>query len=80
MIESEKFPNMEWRTGVTTRRDVVATWGNPQKTSGDVWICHERTPKGGKVKAFYVDVAPVSPPQALCAAVCGLDLNVPIVL
>jgi hypothetical protein len=70
MIESEKFPNMELRTGVTTRRDVVAAWGNPQKTSGDVWICHERTPKGGKVKASYVDVrAGIPAAGALC---CGL--------
>ena len=47
MIESEKSPNMEWRTGVTTRRDVVAAWGNPHKTSGDVWIWQEWTSNPG---------------------------------
>ena len=31
MIESTASQNMEWRTGVTTRRDVVAAWGNPHK-------------------------------------------------
>jgi hypothetical protein len=47
---------MEWRTGVTTRRDVVAAWGNPHKTSGDVWIWQEWSSKGGKVKASYYSI------------------------
>ena len=56
MIESTASQSMEWRTGVTTRRDVVAAWGNPHKTSGDVWIWQEWTSNGGKVKASYYSI------------------------
>ena len=56
MIESTASQNMEWRTGVTTRRDVVAAWGNPHKMAGDVWIWQEWISKGGKVKASYYSV------------------------
>lgn len=56
MTESSVSQNVEWRTGVTTRRDVVAMWGNPHKTSGDVWIWQEWTSKGGKVKASYYSI------------------------
>lgn len=56
MIESTASRNMEWRTGVTTRRDVVAAWGNPHKMAGDVWIWQEWISKGGKVKASYYSV------------------------
>ena len=56
MIESTASRNMEWRTGVTTRRDVVAAWGNPHKIAGDVWIWQEWISKGGKVKASYYSV------------------------
>ena len=56
MIESTASRNMEWRTGVTTRRDVVAVWGNPHKIAGDVWIWQEWISKGGKVKASYYSV------------------------
>lgn len=56
MIESTASQNMEWCTGVTTRRDVVAAWGNPHKMAGDVWIWQEWISKGGKVKASYYSV------------------------
>ena len=56
MIESTASQNMEWRTGGTTRRDVVAAWGNPHKIAGDVWIWQEWISKGGKVKASYYSV------------------------
>ena len=56
MIESTASQNMEWRTGVTTRRDVVAAWGNTHKIAGDVWIWQEWISKGGKVKASYYSV------------------------
>lgn len=45
--------NVGWTQGVTTRRDVVATWGNPHGTSGDTWIWRETISNGGKVKASY---------------------------
>jgi hypothetical protein len=56
MTASADSLNMEWRTGVTMRRDVVAVWGNPHKTSGDVWIWQEWMSKGGKVKASYYSI------------------------
>ncbi len=56
MTESTVSQNMEWRTGVTTRRDVVAAWGNPHKIAGDVWIWQEWISKGGKVKAAYYSI------------------------
>ena len=53
MPESATSQNRKWQTGVTTRRDVVAEWGNPHKISGDVWIWQEWISNGGKVKASY---------------------------
>ena len=53
MPESAASQNRKWQTGVTTRRDVVAAWGNPHKISGDVWIWQEWISNGGKVKASY---------------------------
>lgn len=53
MPESETSQKRNWQTGVTTRRDVVAVWGNPHKISGDVWIWQEWISNGGKVKASY---------------------------
>ena len=53
MPESAAASNRKWQTGVTTRRDVVAVWGNPHKISGDVWIWQEWISNGGKVKASY---------------------------
>ena len=53
MPESATSQNRNWQTGVTTRRDVVAVWGNPHKISGDVWIWQEWISNGGKVKASY---------------------------
>ena len=53
MPESETSQNRNWQTGVMTRRDVVAVWGNPHKISGDVWIWQEWISNGGKVKASY---------------------------
>ena len=55
MLESAASQNQKWQTGVTTRRDVVAAWGNPHTISGDVWIWQEWMSNGGKVKAsFYM--------------------------
>jgi hypothetical protein len=53
MPESATSQNRNWQTGVTTRRDVVAAWGNPHKISDDVWIWQEWISNGGKVKASY---------------------------
>ena len=53
MPESETSQNRNWQTGVTTRREVVAAWGNPHKIFGDVWIWQEWISNGGKVKASY---------------------------
>ena len=43
-----------WHTGVTTRRDVVARWGNPDAVHGDTWIWKGSRLVGGKVKAAYM--------------------------
>ena len=56
MPESETSQNRNWQTGVTTRREVVAAWGNPHKIFGDVWIWQEWISNGGKVKASYYKI------------------------
>ena len=56
MPESAASQNLNWQTGVTTRRDVVAVWGNPHKISGDVGIWQEWISNGGKVKASYYKI------------------------
>ena len=44
---------LTWRTGETTRRDVVEKWGNPDAIKGDVWVWRDCRQVGGKVKAGY---------------------------
>lgn len=43
-----------WRVGVTTRRDVVARWGNPDFVKGDSWVWWDVDAIGGKVRASYM--------------------------
>lgn len=43
----------EWKSGITTRREVVEKWGNPHGTAGNTWIWRIHTTTGGKVKAAY---------------------------
>ena len=52
-VEVETIP---WRTGETTRRDVVEKWGNPDAIKGDVWIWRDWRSIGGKVKAGYMGI------------------------
>lgn len=42
--------------GKTTRRDMVAAWGNPDATSGNVWSWKDWRVLGGKVKLGYMGV------------------------
>ena len=43
-----------WRIGVTTPRDVVAQWGNPDFVKGDSWVWWDVDAIGGKVRASYM--------------------------
>ena len=43
-----------WRVGVTTRRDVVAQWGNPDFVKGDSWVWWDVDAIGGKFRASYM--------------------------
>lgn len=45
-----------WTVGVTTRRDVVAVWGNPDRVADATWIWQARHSLGGKVKAGYMGI------------------------
>lgn len=47
-------PRKDWQIGVTTRRDVVAEWGNPDKVEGRTWVWKDWRLNGGKVKASYM--------------------------
>lgn len=46
--------NPAWRIGVTTRRDVVAQWGNPDFVKGDSWVWWDVDAIGGKFRAAYM--------------------------
>lgn len=50
------FNEGKWSEGVTTRRDVVSRWGNPDAMRDDVWIWREIRHLGGKVKASYYGI------------------------
>lgn len=43
-----------WRVGVTTRRDVVAKWGNPDLLRGDEWTWISVNTLGSKFKCGYM--------------------------
>lgn len=43
-----------WRVGVTTPRDVVAQWGNPDFVKGDTWVWWDVDAIGGKLRASYL--------------------------
>ena len=43
-----------WTLNKTTRRDVVAAWGNPDAVLDGVWIWRSRTSAGGKLKASFM--------------------------
>ena len=43
-----------WRIGVTTPRDVVAQWGNPDFVKGDSWVWWDVDSIGGKFRASYM--------------------------
>ena len=45
-----------WQVGVTTCRDVVAAWGNPDSIQGEEWIWKETKLLGGKVKGGYMGI------------------------
>ena len=47
-------PELKWTAGVTTRREVVAKWGNPHKIEDDTWVWRDWNLTGGKVKAAYM--------------------------
>ena len=47
-------PPPAWRIGVTTPRDVVAQWGNPDFVKGDSWIWWDVDAIGGKFRASYM--------------------------
>lgn len=42
--------------GVTTRRDVVAAWGNPDSIHGNIWAWKDYRTIGGKGKLGYMGV------------------------
>ncbi len=43
-----------FQTGVTTRRDVVAEWGNPDAVFGETWVWRNREVIGGKLRASFM--------------------------
>lgn len=43
-----------WRVGVTTPRDVVAQWGNPDFIKGDSWVWWDVEAIGGRFRASYM--------------------------
>lgn len=45
-----------WRIGVTTARDVVGEWGNPDFIMGDSWVWWDVDAIGGKLRASYMMV------------------------
>ena len=45
---------LSWRSGETTRREVVEKWGNPDAIKGDVWVWRDWRLIGGKVKGGYM--------------------------
>ena len=49
-------PEGEYRpeAGVSTRREVVEHWGNPDKIKGETWSWKAVESLGGKVKASYM--------------------------
>ena len=42
--------------GATTRRDVVAAWGNPDVVLGDTWVWRNHQTIGGKLRASFMMV------------------------
>lgn len=46
----------EWFVGRTTRREVVAAWGNPDRIDGNVWKWKAWRSTGGKFKLGYMGV------------------------
>lgn len=46
----------EWQVGLTTRRDVVAKWGNPDQMKGDTWTWKDWNLIGGKFRLGYMGV------------------------
>ena len=45
-----------WSVGKTTRCDVVAVWGNPDRIADATWIWRARHSLGGKVRAGYMGI------------------------
>lgn len=43
-----------WQIGSTTRRAVVAKWGNPDIIDGEWWIWRDANTIGGKIKASFM--------------------------
>lgn len=50
------FRDRDWKTGISTRHDVVNAWGNPDIIRDNVWIWCEKRHSGGKVKASYYGI------------------------
>ena len=51
-----KERDLPWRVGVTTRRDVVSQWGNPDSRRERPWIWKGVRGVGGKFKLGYMGV------------------------
>lgn len=45
-----------WKVGETTRRQVVAAWGNPDFVAGDDWVWWNVESIGGKLRIAYMGV------------------------
>ena len=46
----------EWTVGNTTRREVVAKWGNPDHIRKSEWVWKDSSLIGGKFKAGYMGI------------------------
>lgn len=45
---------IRWEVGKTTKRDVVAAWGNPDYVAGDTWVWWGSHALGGKFKVQFM--------------------------
>lgn len=52
-IEADE-EDVPWKAGVTTRKDVVSQWGNPDAIRGRTWVWDGARAIGGKFKVGYM--------------------------
>ncbi len=52
-LDDDALSKSDFRLGHTTRRDVVAAWGNPTSISQDEWTWTSKQTTGGQFRLSY---------------------------